>query len=109
MRILDYKTKDDLLNELTKRIKTIDQRERIVLKFPFAHQFNRIEFYCSETEVKGNGYLGGKTFQGVFSIQVFLDYGNKPTDKSSYSYENEFFNFLPTLVDKIYKTIEVVN
>jgi hypothetical protein len=100
MKVQNYNA-EQLTKILIDRLKEIKQRERIVLKFPFSHAINRIEIYCSETEPKGNGYFGN-VFNGIVSLQVFNDYGNKPIEKSSYSYQNEMINFIPKLVQNIY-------
>lgn len=108
MKIANH-TPQTLLDTLVERIKDIEQRERIVIKFPFAHQINRIEIYCSETEPKDTAgtMFGGSKFNGILSLQVFTDYTNKPTEKSSYTYQREFFNYLPTLIEKLFKHLEV--
>ena len=103
MKVQNYNA-EQLTKILIDRLKEIEQRERIVLKFPFSHAINRIEIYCSETEAKGNGYFGN-TFNGIVSMQVFNDYTNKPIEKSSYSYQNEMINFIPKLVKNIYSKL----
>ena len=103
MKVQNYNA-EQLTGILIERLKEIEQRERIVLKFPFSHALNRIEIYCSETETKGNGYFGN-TFNGIVTLQVFNDYGNKPVEKSSYSYQNEMLNFIPKLVQNIYSKL----
>ena len=101
MKLADYK-KEDFKIELEKRVKDICQRERIVIKFPFGCKIKRVELYCSETEPKTNGYFG-EPFDGIFSLQEFQDYSNKPTSKGSYSYKTEFLNYLPKFIDKCYE------
>jgi hypothetical protein len=106
MKVANY-TAETLTNILIERVNDIEQRERIVLKFPFGNDINRIEIYCSETDTKdtlGN-MLGGAKFNGIVTMQVFRDYTNKSTEKSSYSYKKEFLNYLPKLVNIIYSKI----
>ena len=110
MKLNNYLTdKTALIDELKKRLSDIEQRERVILSMPFANKhLNRIEFYCSESSTKdtaGSMFFGEK-FDGTFTISVFSDYGNKPLSKSSYSYKKEFFNYLPTLIDKVFQTID---
>ncbi len=104
MNLFNYKeNKEGLLKKLIERINEIEQRERIVIKFPFGSKFTRVEIYCSEALVIDKvGYFGEK-FNGVVSLQVYNDYTNKHIEKSTYSYKNDFIKYIPTLVDKLYK------
>ena len=106
MQLTKY-TPETLINTLIDRVGDIEQRERIVLKFPFGNAINRIEIYCSETDTKdtsGSMFSGAK-FNGIVTMQVFRDYSNKASEKSSYSYKKEFLNYLPKLVDTIYSKL----
>ncbi len=94
---------NEVLNELIKRVKDIEQRERIVLKMPFGCSVNRIEIYCSETPTQDNAgsVFFGEKFDGVLTIQQFNDYTNKSYSKSSFSYKNEFLQLLPKLIERL--------
>ena len=108
MKLRNY-NKESLTLELVKRLNDISQRERIVLNFPFGENINRIEIYCSETapnDAAAGAAMCGEKFCGIVSLQVFTDYTNKPQSKSSYSYKKELLNYIPTLVEKVYKSIE---
>ena len=108
MKIANY-NRETLTTELLKRLNDFSQRERIVLGFPFGGDVTRVEIYCSETSPNDSGSgmaMFGDKFRGIVSMQVFTDYTNKPQNKSSYSYKKELFAYIPTLVDKIYKSIE---
>ena len=98
---------ETLLNTLIDRVKDFEQRERIVLKFPFSHDINRIEIYCSETEPKdtAGSMFSGDKFNGIVSLKVFKDYSNKHIESSSYSYKKEFMNYLPKLISVIYSKL----
>lgn len=106
MKIQKY-NKETLTAILIERVGEIDQRERIVLKFPFGNAINRIEIYCSETDTKDSlgSMFGGEKFNGILTMQVFRDYTNKASEKSSYSYKKEFLNYLPKLVEIIYSKL----
>jgi hypothetical protein len=107
MNILNY-NEQTLTTELIKRVNDIDQRERIVIKMPFAHDINRIEIYCSETY--GNpSVFGGEPFPGIVTIQQFNDYTNKPYGKTSYTFKGEFLRYIPNLVGKLYAQLTVKN
>jgi|688.fasta_scaffold84330_4 hypothetical protein len=102
---LSHHTPEMLLNEITNRLNDFSQRERIVIKFPFGRDINRLEIYCSETAPKDSGIgeiISGPKFDGIVTIQVFNDYTNKAAQKSSYSYKNELLNYLPKLIEKMY-------
>jgi hypothetical protein len=100
MKIENYKEDPQMLIDiLLGRLIEIEQRERIVLKFPFGHLINRIEIYCGETEAKTSGYFGDP-LPGITTIQVFTDYTNKAQNKSSYSYKNELLGYIPKLIEK---------
>lgn len=104
MNISDYKeNKEGLLKKLIERVNEIEQRERIVIKLPFNCELTRVEIYCSEScIIERVGWFGEK-FDGMVSIQAFDTFTNKAIQKSSYSYKKELINFLPTMVDKLYK------
>ena len=108
MKLANY-TAETLTKELMKRVNEIDCRERIVVKFPFTANINRIEIYCGETapdnNISGTALFGNK-LSGITSIQVFTDNSNKATNKSSYSYKKELINYIPSLVQKMYATIK---
>jgi hypothetical protein len=88
---------EQLTEILIARISDMDARERIVLKFPFASEYNRIEIYCGETYVKGSAY-GGETLSGITKVQVFKDSGNKDVQCNSYSYLNDLLGMVPNIV-----------
>lgn len=104
MNLSDYKeNKEGLLKKLIERVNEIEQRERIVIKFPFGSKFTRIEIYCSEALIIDRAGYFGEKFDGVVSIQVYTDYTNKHVDKSTYSYKKELVDYIPKLIDKLYK------
>jgi hypothetical protein len=107
MNISNY-NEQTLTEELIKRLKDIDSRERIVIKLPFGHSVNRVEIYCSETSTDKGGFDGffGKKFNYVVTLQQFNDYTNKAACKSSYSYETELLNYIPTLCKKLFASIQ---
>jgi hypothetical protein len=108
MKIKDH-APAQLLAKITDRLSDIEQRERMIIRFPFGHQFNRIEIYCSETATNPSAIgeaMSGEAFDGIVKLQVFTDYTNKPAQTSSYTYKKELFAFLPKFVDKIYSTME---
>ena len=98
-------TEQSLSEYLINRLKDIDRRERIVIRMPFGHDINRIEVYCSETETTGSELLGVKfTYQIV--LQQFNDVSNKAYSKTSYSYQNELFKFIPKLCSNLFSTLD---
>ena len=104
MTLSNY-TPQTLTEELIKRIKDMDCRERIVIQFPFMAQITRVEIYCSETAPDNNSSgtaVFGQKLKGITTIQVFTDYSNKPKSKSSYSYKKELLNFIPNLTLKLF-------
>lgn len=104
MNLSNYKqNKEGLLKKLIERINEIEQRERIVLKFPFGCNINRIEIYCSEASINERAGWFGEKFDGVVSMQVYNDYTNKHSEKSTYSYKKELLDYIPKLIDKVYK------
>jgi hypothetical protein len=98
-------TLETLTDYLIKRLQDIDRRERIVISMPFGHDINRIEVYCSETETTGGDLLGTK-FQYQIVLQQFNDYTNKAISKTSYSYMDELFTFIPKLCKKLFDTLD---
>jgi hypothetical protein len=98
-------TPETLTAILTDRVNDIDCRERIVIKFPFGAQINRVEIYCGET-LPDNGSpataMFGSKLPGITSIQVFTDYSNKAESKSSYSYKKELLRYVSQLVNKMF-------
>jgi len=110
MKLSNY-NKETLTAELLNRLNDFSSRERIVISFPFAASISRVEIYCSETTPDNNSAgtaLFGAKLNGIVSLQVFTDYTNKPQSKSSYSYKKELLNYIPSLVEKMYKSIELV-
>lgn len=104
MNLSNYKNnKEGLLKKLIERINEIEQRERIVIKFPFGSKLTRIEIYCSDALIIDRVGWFGEKFNGVVSIQVYTDYTNKHVDKSTYSYKKELLDYIPKLIDKVYK------
>ncbi len=103
MNLINFKDNQNLLVEkLKERLSDFNQRERIVLNFPFGTNINRLEIYCSETAPNDNTSYFGSKFRGIVKLQTFIDYTNNAAQTSSYSYENELLNYLPQLVEKIF-------
>jgi hypothetical protein len=105
MKVANH-TEQELLIKVQERVNELEQRERIVIKLPFASKLTRVEIYCSETQPNSNSAgqaISGKQFEGVLKISVFNDYGNKPIETSSYTYVKEFNQYLPTLISKLYQ------
>ena len=93
-----------LYGQIWSRVSDIEQRERLVLKLPFGSPITRIEIYCGETVKQASDFgimVSGAAFDGPVSISVFSDYGNKPTQKMSYTYKAEFKKQLEALCIKL--------
>ena len=109
MRVTKFKDSQEMYSTLSATICEMDQRERIVLKFPFGSSVNRIEIYCGETVNTMGSAMGemisGSTLNGPTSISVFNDYTNKPASKSSYTYKNDILKHLHKVSEATFKIL----
>ena len=100
--------KTEVLNEIITRMEHMESRERIVIAMPFACKIKRVEIYMSETatnRMSAGAMISGEPFNYMVTVSVYANHDNKVSEKSSYSYKREFFEYLPILIGKLHKIL----